>query len=468
LYVYGSKNLTVDANIHFYDGNETAALNIDGGEIGSWWNYFSGLAVRGKFLKGTSGETLSNAQIFNGCQFHNTEFHHESGNSLQCQDCWFEALDVELDGISTYLQGRFERVDIDINNGRLHTIDVQHETELTINDNVEEKGNKRIEILRENNTQYRSSGVSNEPLLDVVNTGAYTNDDSSVMQVRNTYSGKGQNNMIQTIAKQNKGYHLRGVKNGGQSSDKEIEVGGDYRNDEPGKGVTVTSPNGDNQYRIRVDNDGNVISEEVSNQRDDINSFVVPQVSHSIDGNVTEEEDVKNIDVSSLDVFTGAPMEGNLWVAWDEEYLYAAAILVDEHHQVGPDSTNLWKGDAIQIGVSSGEPGAYSVMDQISFAETAAGPKAHQVQIDTSEDPPKTEIGWLESENYGFTRDDPKTVYEIGIPWSRIQASKEAEYLGLTIGIHNVGGDADQSWIQWGEGLFGGKNPSLLKPAQLE
>lgn len=279
IYVHGAKLVTVNAKLRLDRGTQNAALDIDGGDTGSWWNYFRGLYVKGRLHKHTTGSTPANAQTFSGCTFKG-QIDVDAGNSLRIANSWFstirdgQTIDV---GSGTYISGRIEACDVVVPDGSDDvTINAQRFENSTINgetdlDNVDTGAFNSVQLTGmgfvdgPEFSERKYAGTHDTTPWHFVQNAAYTADDEAVLEVESSYPGSGsgdaRNNVIRAVAENedDRGYFLRGVLEG--ATDKDLEVGGDFVNEADGRGLVVRTPDGGDRYRIRVDDDGDLVTE---------------------------------------------------------------------------------------------------------------------------------------------------------------------------------------------------------------
>lgn len=64
----------------------------------------------------------------------------------------------------------------------------------------------------------------------------------------------------------------------------------------------------------------------------------------------------------------------------------------------------------------------------------------------------------------------PHTTYEVAVPWSALTVSPSDDAVSVSLGIHDVddGGDTNSGWVEWGGGIFGGKNSAEFNLATLQ
>lgn len=262
LLVDGAKRLQIDGAISLDEGAEEASMAVYGGDEGSWWNNYQGLYVYGRFHQDDPGDGVPNAQNFHNCLFRGP-FEVDAGNSLVCRDCWWEGSSngdapVRIGGESALLHGRFESVTLQVETDDNVDVMATHESGLSVEENVDRPS---FSLTRGDFTRSQAINEVDASATELYQHAHYTEPESAVLQLTQTDDEDGWGNLLRAITSRPEGYYLRGESDRGL--DKAIEVNGDYRNEANGRGVVVRTPNGEDDYRIRVDNDGNLLTEEI-------------------------------------------------------------------------------------------------------------------------------------------------------------------------------------------------------------
>ncbi len=167
-------------------------------------------------------------------------------------------------------------------------------------------------------------------------------------------------------------------------------------------------------------------------------------------------------------------ISAELWVAYDDDYLYIRGEVTDDalgNVKTGP---NIWEGDCMQVAVSTEEYAKGTnlrMLWELGFALIESG-KASWCwtnQIGASATYADEMIPGLE---YDVTRDDDAnlTLYEVKIPWSGVPGFKPSRSnpLRLTV-VFNEGDESGSrdGWITWGAGLAEGKNITKLNKLEI-
>jgi len=189
-------------------------------------------------------------------------------------------------------------------------------------------------------------------------------------------------------------------------------------------------------------------------------TLLVPRQSISVDGDVGELSDPSSLSVADdFAVFRGSSdsIGGDVWYTWDDSNFYLAAALDDDDHSQDRSAGELYRGDSLQLGIAPGEPGSHT--DQFDFTEftfglTTDGPEIYRRDLhdDTS--------GVASDATLDIVRDDglSKTTYELALPWSALRSDPSEEFLSLAAAIIEYDGGEETGLLQWGQGIFGGKD----------
>lgn len=292
IHLRNTKHLIWGAFTEMPGGFSNAALNLDGGMEGSWWNSLRDIHTSGRLWKHhdeAGGEAPNNAITFSDSLFRG-QMDILAGNSFAARNCFFETIPEKDNGGSgehfpvassdwetinlqaeAALHGRFEQVSIETSlenfawihadrwvDSGINDPDGGEATNLPVDYTDNTTGHKIVLTGPGFEADYRTAHNSNGPLQVLKQTGAYTVPDEAVLELINTYTSTGDNNLIRAVAGgRDDGYFLRGVGDD-DDVDKDIEVRGDYVNNTAGQGVVLTTPDGSAKYRLSVDNSGNL------------------------------------------------------------------------------------------------------------------------------------------------------------------------------------------------------------------
>lgn len=202
--------------------------------------------------------------------------------------------------------------------------------------------------------------------------------------------------------------------------------------------------------------------------KDNWETYSIEKKSLSIDGDVSEVANVSQLSVANdFSVYDGDPsVNGPVWLTWDESNLYLAADLADNEHVQNQSVSKTWQDDCIQFGISSGTPGKADTWDGGDIALRPGGPVVY-----TREFPNSSNSGVMENANAAINRTNGQTRYEVALPWDALSASHTDETVSVALGIHDVdrkdNTETNSGWLEWGGGIFGGKNNAEFNVVKL-
>jgi hypothetical protein len=151
-------------------------------------------------------------------------------------------------------------------------------------------------------------------------------------------------------------------------------------------------------------------------------------------------------------------LSGRLWFTYDEEHLYLAATVTDDEHATG---WPLWEYDSIQLGVDRNDsaPANYS---EFQIADSPDGPTVYR-----GYQPDGPSARRLNDVAVSVRRENAtnRTVYEVAIPWDRLDASPEDD-VRLSVLLNDNDGGGRLGWIEWAGGIGRSKDPTVFRPAR--
>ena len=119
------------------------------------------------------------------------------------------------------------------------------------------------------------------------------------------------------------------------------------------------------------------------------------------------------------------PTDIKIYVTWDEECLYVAAVVADPLHWNGNVGADCWMGDGLQIDICVNDTNqkskwrtntAYSTVDGNTYAYVNSVPNVAQDGFEFAGDPPKTDAPFY----YGCAKaslNGNVVTYETSYPW---------------------------------------------------
>ncbi|MEX0652770.1 MAG: hypothetical protein WD534_07235 [Phycisphaeraceae bacterium] len=202
----------------------------------------------------------------------------------------------------------------------------------------------------------------------------------------------------------------------------------------------------------------------------------IPRMTPSIDGDLAKWVDVPAIDllrhgrVKMKDHRGPDDLSGQVWLAYDEDYFYLAARIVDDAHH--PPLQENDTGDQIEFVIAPVPPweGAATRWEgegfyRFAIALRADGPQVYQMK------------GVSEDEGQHLVRDaacvarreGTQTIYEAAIPrHGRTLFSEISPNVSLSLLVRDTDASGERrGWIEWGSGFAEGKRPALFNHARL-
>lgn len=153
-------------------------------------------------------------------------------------------------------------------------------------------------------------------------------------------------------------------------------------------------------------------------------------------------------------------LSAKLFFAWDHEYFYLFAEVVDDVHSNTFQGGDIWQGDVIQFS-----------FDTRNDALPAAGydHNDYEFGLALNKKPycwysPSGKKGMDETLRTKMNRSGNLTTYRAAIPWKSLGMSPAAgDVFGFALGIHDRDGNQSGYYLAFGRGVVGHKNPSLGK-----
>lgn len=138
---------------------------------------------------------------------------------------------------------------------------------------------------------------------------------------------------------------------------------------------------------------------------------------------------------------------GTIQLAADEHYLYIAARIRDDVHFQDYTDFNTWRGDNLQIGISSDMPGTSGEWEngghEFSLSLTPKGPQLFETTGRGGEVPDsKIRVVRLANE----------THYAAAIPWSAVRGAKPPlQQFAFAVFINDNDGKGRKGYARWGD-----------------
>ena len=149
-----------------------------------------------------------------------------------------------------------------------------------------------------------------------------------------------------------------------------------------------------------------------------------------------------------------------LHFAWDEQFLYVAAKVQDNHHNSPARDGSIWNGDCIQFAMRRNGPAPITSspdgINEFAFAADAQGAFIHSWAGGQQSAEKELKVASV------LTKDG--ITYEAAIPWRYIglpNATASMQY-GFSFVVADNDGKGLHGWLEWTPGVFGSKAPSAF------
>ncbi len=156
-------------------------------------------------------------------------------------------------------------------------------------------------------------------------------------------------------------------------------------------------------------------------------------------------------------------LSGRLWLTYDDQALYLSARITDDVHAQPGRGTEIWGGDGLQVGSSSGVAGEADTVHEVGTALTDAGVVDVARWLPTGLAPDTTGI------TSAVARDEATatTTYEVALSWDALQVHPEDRLLAVTAVFNENDGTGRRGWFSWGEGVAESKDGALFNTLRL-
>jgi nitroreductase len=193
--------------------------------------------------------------------------------------------------------------------------------------------------------------------------------------------------------------------------------------------------------------------------------------SHDVDGTLEEVRGRPGIRLPEagsvhVDDYSGArDTSADVWLDWDDQHLYLSARVTDDVHHQPETGAAVWRGDSIQLGVTTDRPAAATSFSEFSIALTDDGPQVHRVTQPAGDD-----ARAVAEANAAIRRDGASnsTVYEVAIPWSALGASDgPPETTAAALIVNDNDGSGRRGYLAWGADIGATKDPTAFDTVRL-
>jgi hypothetical protein len=191
----------------------------------------------------------------------------------------------------------------------------------------------------------------------------------------------------------------------------------------------------------------------------------------SIDGVLSEIDNLEVIGMNTGEfIYPPDPTVGwrgpedlsaRIWLGWSNEGLYFASIVTDDIHYTGNDVMNMyWNSDSIQLAIdpdNDSDKGYWGNDTELGIVLAPSGPNAFMTAIN----------GTVERIDLplSIVRKERNTIYEMLIPWDRLQMElpKPGKVSRINFVVNDNDGNGRAYWMGLTGGICEGKNPGLYK-----
>ncbi|MEN8192228.1 MAG: prolyl oligopeptidase family serine peptidase [Bacteroidota bacterium] len=159
------------------------------------------------------------------------------------------------------------------------------------------------------------------------------------------------------------------------------------------------------------------------------------------------------------------------WIGINKDKIIIRIVVNDDYHINKQTGTNIWDGDAIQIGIDAKGDGTNGQAKDVAYT----GPDDASITVALTDDGAKAWAhyyghpdgsGAFTKLDLDIRRNDEKniTIYNILLPWESFQMKAGiSPYMGLAFQINDTDKGPEQERIYWGRGAGGNLRPGLFK-----
>ncbi|RJE88382.1 hypothetical protein D3P07_10265 [Paenibacillus sp. 1011MAR3C5] len=145
-------------------------------------------------------------------------------------------------------------------------------------------------------------------------------------------------------------------------------------------------------------------------------------------------------------------LSGQGYVSWDEDYVYLALEMKDDHHVQQESGFGIYLGDSVQFSLKLDE-------------KTGAPQGVHELGAALREGGSASTFRWLAPQPFkpgdipamkaGINRSGEQTIYEIALPWSELGVTAPSEGLQLKFSllVNDNDGQGRKGWMEYNSGI---------------
>jgi len=200
--------------------------------------------------------------------------------------------------------------------------------------------------------------------------------------------------------------------------------------------------------------------------------FVCRRAKHriKIDGKLDDWEGFKPLCLDRKEQVVGPwggpdDLSAQVYLAWNEEYLYFAAAVRDDGFHQPYTAENTWQGDSVQIAFDISDDDSAELDDgdyEYTFALTPEGGRVFRLfVVDGKLRGEEVEDVLLRID---IDLEERRHIYQAAIPWSQLEPFKprDGAVCGFNVVVNDNDGRGPKSWIGWTPEIRGSKDTSYF------
>lgn len=148
----------------------------------------------------------------------------------------------------------------------------------------------------------------------------------------------------------------------------------------------------------------------------------------------------------------GDDLSGLGYVSWDEDYVYLALEMKDDHHVQQESGFGIYLGDSVQFSFRLDEkPGAPQGVHEFGAALREGGSPSTFRWLA----PQPFKPGDIPGMKAGISRSGEQTVYELALPWSELGVKEPSEGMQLKFSllVNDNDGQGRKGWMEYNSGI---------------
>ncbi|HEX4123852.1 MAG TPA: hypothetical protein VHY37_03935 [Tepidisphaeraceae bacterium] len=187
--------------------------------------------------------------------------------------------------------------------------------------------------------------------------------------------------------------------------------------------------------------------------QNDISFNPIPYRTIKVDGDLTAWAGVPAVELARCPwqnlLADRLDLSGTVRFAWDQEFFYVSADIADVIHDNTHHGCNTWKGDNIQLGISTLPPwsaGNWAAgWHELGLTLTDRGPELYRYSGLRG-------AGMLDQGRLVAQRRGGRTIYQAAISWAEISEEKAApKTISVAFFVNNANGHGRMGYLHWGD-----------------